>query len=257
VIQLLRQTGWMIVRQFRNLMREPIWIVMMVMQPMIWLILYGQLFSRVTPLRAGASSYVEFLTPGIVSMNAFFGGTWSGMAMINDLDRHVIDRFLAAPASRLAIVLSQVVRAGITAMLQAFVLLLVGLALGVRVHGGALGWLVVFAASALLASVFAGFSHGIALLLRRAASMIATANMVGLPLMFLSSILVGAALMPGWIKAISRFNPVNWGVQAGRNAVVAGGHWGTTGVFLLLLLGATAATSAFATWCFRAYQRSI
>jgi ABC-2 type transport system permease protein len=255
--QTVRHTGWMVVRQARNLMREPIWIAMMVIQPMIWLILYGQLFSKVTPLRAGAGSYVEFLTPGVVCMNAFFGGTWAGMAMINDLDRHVVDRFLAAPASRLAIVLSQVMRAGITAILQALILLLVGLALGVRVHGGAAGWLVVLAASFLLAMVFAGFSNGIALLLRREASMIATANFVGLPLMFLSSILVATALMPGWIRTISRFNPVNWGVNASRNAVVVGGAWGTSIGFLGLLLAATAATSLFATWCFRAYQNSI
>jgi ABC-2 type transport system permease protein len=253
----VRQTGWMVVRQARNLMREPIWIVMMVVQPMIWLVLYGQLYSKIAPLRAGADSYVEFLTPGVVCMNAFFGGTWAGMAMISDLDRHVVDRFLAAPASRLAIVLSQVMRAGITAILQALILLLVGLALGVRVHGGALGWLVVLVASFLLAMVFAGLSNGIALLLRREASMIATANMVGLPLMFLSTILVGAALMPGWIKTIARFNPVNWGVNASRNAVVAGGDWAASGGFLLLLLAATATTSLFATWCFRAYQRSI
>ena len=121
----------MVVRQLRNLMREPIWIALMVIQPLIWLLLYGQLFSRVATLRGGAASYVEFLAPGIICMNAFFGGSWSGMAMITDLDRHVIDRFLAAPASRFAIILSQVVRAGITAMLQALLLLLVGLALGV------------------------------------------------------------------------------------------------------------------------------
>ena len=253
----IRQTGWMVARQARNLSREPIWIAMMVIQPMIWLLLYGQLFSKVTPLRAGAGSYVEFLTPGVVCMNAFFGGTWAGMAMISDLDRHVVDRFLAAPASRLAIVLSQVVRAGITAILQALILLLVGLALGVRVHGGVAGWLVVLAAAFLLAMVFAGFSNGIALLLRREASMIATANFVGLPLMFLSTILVGAALMPGWIRAIARFNPVNWGSNAARNAVVTGGAWGTSLGFLALLLAATAATSLFATWCFRSYQRSI
>jgi len=255
--QVLRHTGWMVVRQVRNLMREPIWIAMMIIQPMIWLLLYGQLFSKVPALRGGASSYIEFLTPGIVCMNAFFGGTWSGMAMINDLDRHVVDRFLAAPASRLAIVLSQVVRAGITAILQALILLLVALALGVRVHGGALGWLVVCAASALLAMVFSGFSNGVALLLRREASMIATANFVGLPLMFLSSILLSTVLMPGWISTISRFNPVNWGVRAARNAVVVGRDWGPTGVYLLLLLAATAVTCAFATWTFRAYQRSI
>src|SRR5204863_2030131 len=123
-----------------------VWVAMMVVQPMIWLVLYGQLFSKVTPLRAGAGSYVEFLTPGIVCMNAFFGGTWAGMAMISDLDRHVVDRFLAAPASRLAIVLSQVVRAGVIALTQATVILLVGFALGVHVHGGALGVVVLFAA---------------------------------------------------------------------------------------------------------------
>ncbi len=257
MIQAVRQTGWMVVRQLRNLMRQPIWVVMMVVQPMIWLVLYGQLFSRVPALRGSASSYVEFLAPGIICMNAFFGGMWSGMGMITDLDRHVVDRFLAAPASRLAIVLSQVVRAGITAMIQSLILLIVGLALGVRVHGGVAGWLVVFAAAFLLASAFAGFSNGLALVFRRPESMIATANMVGLPLMFLSSILLTVTVMPGWISAISRFNPVNWGVEAARNSVVVGGDWRATGGFLLLLLAAMAVTSLFATWCFRAYQRSI
>ncbi|HVA31127.1 MAG TPA: ABC transporter permease [Gaiellaceae bacterium] len=256
-MRVLRHTGWMVVRQARNLMREPIWIAMMVVQPLIWLLLYGQLFSRVGQLRGGASSYVEFLTPGIICMNAFFGGSWSGMATITDLDRHVIDRFLAAPASRFAIIFSQVVRAGVTAMLQALLLLVVGLALGVRVHGGLLGWLIVFAASALLAMTFAGFSHGVALLVRKQATMIAFSNFVGLPLMFISAILIPTTSMPHWIRVLTRYNPVNWGVEASRNAIVAGGNWGPTGIYLLLLVAATAVTSLFATWCFRAYQRAI
>jgi len=152
-----------------------------------------------------AENRIEFLTPGIVCMDAFFGSSWSGMAMITDLNRHVIDRFLAAPASRFAIV----------------------------------------------------FSHGVALLVRKEASMIATANFVGLPLMFISAILIPPSSMPHWIAQLSRFNPVNWGVQASRNAIVGDGHWGSTGVYLPLLLAATAVTSLFATWCFRAYQRSI
>jgi len=257
VSQVFRHTGWMIVRQLRNLLREPIWIALMVIQPLIWLLLYGQLFSRVSQLRGGAGSYVEFLAPGIICMNAFFGGSWSGMATIMDLDRHVIDRFLAAPVSRFAIILSQVVRAGITSVLQALLLLLVGLALGVRVHGGALGWLVVFTASGLLAMAFSGMSHGIALLVRKQASMIAAANFVSLPLMFISSILIPTSTMPHWIEVLSRFNPVNWGVRAARNAIVTGGDWGPTGVYLLMLLAAAAVSSLFATWCFRAYQRSI
>jgi ABC-2 type transport system permease protein len=252
-----RDTWWMVVRQARNLLREPIWIALLLIQPMIWLLLYGQLFSRVPALRGGAGTYVEFLTPGIVVMNAFFGGTWAGMAMITDLDRNVVSRFLATPASRLSIVLSQVVRAGLTALVQALIILLVGLALGVRVHAGLPGWLVVLAIGALVSMVFAGISHGIALLVRREATMIAAANFVGLPLMFLSSILIQQRVMPQWMQSVARFNPVNWGVHAARDAVVTGGHWGSIGANMLLLLGPVAVTTSFATWTFRAYQRSL
>jgi ABC-2 type transport system permease protein len=257
-VQLFRQTGWMVVRQVRNLMREPIWIAMMLIQPMLWLLLYGQLFKHVGA--QGHNShfpYKEFLTPGVIAMNAFFGGMWSGMAMISDLDRHVIDRFLAAPTVRVAIVLSQVVRAAITAMIQALILLIVALAIGVHIYGGFVGWLVVFAGAALLSAVFAGFSHGIALLMRRESSMIAAANFVGMPMMFLSSILVAFTLAPGWIQAIARYNPVNWGAVAMRNAVMIGGDWGPTFIYLGLLVAVAAGTSLFATWCFRSYQRSI
>jgi ABC-2 type transport system permease protein len=256
-MRVARDTWWMVVRQAINLMREPIWIALLLIQPMIWLLLYGQLFSRVPSLRGGASTYIEFLLPGIVVMNAFFGGTWAGMAMITDLDRNVVSRFLATPASRLSIVLSQVVRSGLTALIQALIILVVGLALGVRVHGGALGWLVVLAVGALVAMPFAAISNGIALLVRREATMIATANFVGLPLMFLSSILIQQRVMPNWMSEVSRFNPVDWGVRAARDAVVVGGNWGDVGMYMLLLLGLTAVTSLFATWTFRTYQRSI
>jgi ABC-2 type transport system permease protein len=247
----------MVARQARNLRREPIWIALLLIQPMIWLLLYGQLFSRVPALRGGAGTYIEFLTPGIVVMNAFFGGTWAGMAMITDLDRNVVSRFLATPVSRLAIVLSQVVRSGLTAMIQALIILLVGLALGVRVHTGAAGWIIVLIAAALVSMVFSGISNGIALLVRREATMIAAANFVGLPLMFLSSILIQRRVMPGWMQSLAHYNPVDWGVRASRYAVVYGGHWGAVGFYMLLLIAVTAVTAAFATWTFRSYQRSL
>jgi ABC-2 type transport system permease protein len=63
--------------------------------------------------------------------------------------------------------------------------------------------------------------------------------------------------MPGWIKAIAKFNPVDWGTHAARNAVLLGGDWGAAGAHLLYLVAAVAMTSLFATWCFRAYQHSI
>jgi ABC-2 type transport system permease protein len=251
-------TWFMVGRQTRNLLRQPIWIALILIQPMVWLVLYGQLFRRVTDLPGfGAASYVDFLAPGIVIMNAFFGAMWSGMAMIEDLDRDVIPRFLATPVSRAALVLSQIVRAGVTAVIQALIILVVALALGVRVSAGPGGWLVVLAASALVATAFAGISHGIALIVRQEASMIGVANFVGLPLLFLSSTLLAASLIPGWMRWGAKFNPVNWGVIAAREAVLPGTDWNQIAFYLLILLALSAVTAAFATWSFRVYQRTL
>jgi ABC-2 type transport system permease protein len=254
----LRDTWFMIARQARNLMREPIWIVLLLVQPMVWLVLYGQLFKNVTRLGGfGTGSYVTFLAPAIVVMNAFFGATWSGMSMIADLDHKVVERFLATPASRFAIVLSQIVRSALTAAIQAVVILVVALALGVRVHTGALGWLVVILAAILVNSAFAGVSQAIALLTRREATMIAVANFIGLPLLFLSTTMIARAQMPGWMQTAAMFNPVDWGVKAAREVVLPNTSWGSVGWYLLLLLALSAVTSVCATWTFRAYQRSL
>ena len=253
-----RHTWFMTVRQARNLMREPIWIVLLLVQPMVWLVLYGQLFRNVTRLGGfGTGSYITFLAPAIVVMNAFFGATWSGMAMINDLDHKVVERFLATPASRISIVLSQIVRSAFTAAIQAVVILLVSLALGVRVHTGALGWLVIIVAAILVNSAFAGISQAIALLTRREATMIAVANFIGLPLLFLSTTMIARAQMPHWMQQVARFNPVNWGVEAARSVVLPNTDWSSVGWHLLYLVVLSAVTAGLATWTFRAYQRSL
>ena len=254
----VRHTWFMIGRQTRNLLREPIWIVILLVQPMVWLVLYGQLFKNVTRLGGfGTSSYITFLAPAIVVMNAFFGATWSGMSMINDLDHKVVERFLATPASRFSIVLSQIVRSALTAAIQAVVILLVSVALGVRIHTGFLGWLTIILAAILVNSAFAGVSQAIALLTRREATMIAVANFIGLPLLFLSTTMIARPQMPEWMQTVAKFNPVDWGVRAARDVVLPNTAWSTVGWYLLLLLGLSAATAGWATWTFRAYQRSL
>jgi ABC-2 type transport system permease protein len=257
-VTVLRDTWFMTLRQARNLMREPIWIVLLLVQPMVWLLLYGQLFRNVTRLGGfGTGSYITFLAPAIVVMNAFFGATWSGMSMINDLDHKVVERFLATPASRLSIVLSQIVRSALTAAIQAVIILLVSLALGVRIHTGPLGWLAIILAGVLVNSAFAGISQAIALLTRREATMIAVANFIGLPLLFLSTTMIARPQMPGWMQTVARFNPVDWGVRAAREVVLPNTDWAAVWLYLLLLLALTAVTTAWATSTFRAYQRSL
>jgi len=257
-VSVLRDTWFMTLRQARNLLREPIWIVLLLVQPMVWLVLYGQLFRNVTRLGGfGTGSYITFLAPAIVVMNAFFGATWSGMSMIYDLDHKVVERFLATPASRISLVMSQIVRSALTAAIQAVVILVVSVALGVHIHTGLAGWLTIIVAAILVNSAFAGVSQAIALLTRREATMIAVANFIGLPLLFLSTTMIARPQMPQWMQTVAKFNPVDWGVRAAREVVLPNTAWSTVGWYLLLLLLLSAATAGWATYTFRAYQRSL
>src|SRR5437763_919494 len=148
-----RHTWYMIGRQTRNLLREPIWIAILLVQPMVWLLLYGQLFKNVTRL--------------------------------------------------------------------------------------------------------GGFSQGVALLVRRESTVIALANFLSLPLLFLSSTLLAQAQMPHWMRVLSNFNPVNWGVRAARAVVLPGTDWGSVGAHLGYLVALSVVTAAFANWTFRVYKRSL
>jgi ABC-2 type transport system permease protein len=253
----LTQTVFLFLRVMRSLLRQPIWIFFMLVQPMFWLVLYSQLFRRITDLPGfGTHSYIDYLTPGIAVMTAFFSGSWAGMGTIEDLDRGVVERFLTTPARHSAIVSARIVQSGAVATIQALVVLLVGLALGAT-NGGVVGWIVILAASGLIGAGFAGFSNGIALLTRREESMIAVANFIGLPLLFFSSILIARDLIPHWMRVLSLANPVEWSVRAARGHVLPGTSSGEILLYLAGLVLFTTATTMFATRCFRSYQRTL
>jgi len=166
----------------------------------------------------------------------------------------VIERFLATPARPLSLVLSQVLRSELTSLIQGAIILVVALPLGAT-NGGPLGGDPCRGRPDLRR--IAGISQGIALLTRKEATMIATANFIFLPLMFVSSMLIARALIPGWMQNVSLANPVEWAVVAAREPVLASPEWSRVALFLALLVLFTAATTAFATRCFRAYQRTL
>jgi ABC-2 type transport system permease protein len=256
-VSVVEQTLFLCARVLRNLLRQPIWIVVMIVQPMFWLLLYSQLFRRITELPGfGTSSYIDYLTPGIAVMTAFFSGSWAGMGMIEDLDRGVLERFLATPAHRGAIVFGRILESALVATLQAVLILVTGLALGAT-NGGVAGWLVILVASFLVAAGFSGLSHGIALRTRQEASMIAVAQFIGLPLLFFSSLLIARELIPSWMRSLSLLNPVEWAVRAARGEALPGTSWDEMGAFVALLVVFAAAAAAFATQSFRAYRRTL
>jgi ABC-2 type transport system permease protein len=245
-------------RLLKATQRQPAFVVIMLIQPMIWLLLFGQLFKRVVELPGfGTGNYIDFLTPGVVIMTVLFTSGWAGMAFIDDMDRGVMDRMLSSPVSRGAMMIGSILNQAVTIIVQGIVVVLVGLALGADFAGGIVGILVMYLAAVLLAASFASLSNGMALIVRTGESLIGFSTMLTLPLSFLSSAMMAREAAPDWIQTASSFNPVDWAVVAAREALSADPDWSAVFARLGGLLAVAIVACFIATRAFRSYQRSL
>jgi ABC-2 type transport system permease protein len=246
-------------RQLRAFARMPAFLVMNLIQPIIWLLLFGQLFRSVVniPGFSGGSDYIVFLTPGIVMMMALFGSAWAGTSYIEDMDRGVMDRFLTSPTSRAGLIVSSMLYQAVLTVLQTLVVLGVAWVAGARFAGGLAGIAVLLLAAVLLTFVFAAFSNAIALLAKQQTALIGISQLISFPLMFLSSAIMDTKLSPEWVGTVARFNPFEWAVVAGRQALRDAPDWSAIWANLGLLAGLTVVMTALATLAFRAYRRSV
>ena len=254
----LADSWFMTVRHLRNLFRQPAWIAISLIQPVVWLLLYGALFRKIVEIPGfGADSYIDFLTPGIVVMTCLFSAGWSGMGLIDDLDRGVVDRFLVSPASRGSLIAGRLIQGAMVGVVQAVIIIVLGLIVGASYPGGIAGLTALTVCAVLLGTAIGALSNGVALLSRREETMIAVSNFVLLPMTFLSSVFMAQALMPQWMQDVAQYNPVNWAVQAGRAALAVNGDCG----IVLSRMGYLAIFTVVCTWlatrAFRVYQRSI
>lgn len=257
-MRLLLDTRHMTVRHLMALWRQPWWIAVTLVQPVIWLLLFGALFKSVTHIPGFEStSYIEFLAPGVVVMTAFFGAGWTGMPLIEDLDRGVVDRFLISPVRRPALIAGRLAHAGLTTAIQSLIIVGLALAVGATFDNGVVGVLVLILVSVLVGSAFGSLSIGLALLVRREETLIAAVQFLLLPLSFMSATFMQKSLMPGWMQTVADFNPLNWAVEAGRAAVSASPDWGMIAGRVGLLVGFLAICAWFAMRAFRTYQRSV
>lgn len=252
-------TGILTARQLRAFMRNPAYLVINVIQPIIWLLLFGALFKSVVniPGFSGGGSYLEYLTPGIVMMTAMFGSAWAGTSYIQDMDRGVMDRFLTSPTSRVGLIIANMLYQAVLSVLQTLVVLGVAWLAGVRFGGGVTGILLLVLSAVLLTFVFAALSNALALLARSQNALIAISQILSFPLMFLSSAIMDTTLSPAWVRNIARFNPFEWSVIAGRQALQSAPDWSALWGHLGLLAALAVVMTWLATRAFRAYQRSV
>ncbi|MGN6680964.1 MAG: ABC transporter permease [Streptosporangiaceae bacterium] len=255
----LRQ-AWIILTQryLRQLYRVPVVIFMTLIQPIIWLLLFGALFKKVAEIPGfGGGDYITYLTPGVVIMTAMFSASWTGMAYIEDMQTGVMDRFLTAPVGRGALTAAMLAYQGLTTVLQSGIIIAIGWATSAKFPGGAPGIAALIGVSVLIAIAMAGISNWFALLTKQREALIGASTTLVLPLTFLSGAFLSLQLVPGWIADVARFNPVNWAASAGRIAVEAHPAWTSVGSYAGFLAIAVVVTAAAATRAFGSYQRAL
>jgi ABC-2 type transport system permease protein len=254
----IAQSYFMTQRHTRELLRQPWFVLTTLVQPMIWLLLFGSLFRNVTEIPGFAvpGTYLDYLVPGIVVMTALMSSGWSGMGAIEDIDRGLLDRFLVAPTHRSSLIVGRITYEAMALVIQALIIGGLAWLLGARFEGGPLGFAILVACAGLLAFAFASLSNVMALLLRQRESVIGINVMMTLPLTFLSAAFMPLALVPDWIETVAAFNPVNWAIEAGREALLAGAEWSLILPRVGGLVAVAIACVMLATAAFRSYQRS-
>jgi len=250
------QTGLLTARSLRRLSRQPAYLAFTLVQPLIWLLLFGELFRRVSALPGfGTGHYLDYLTPGIIVMTAMSTAGWSGTAIVEDLDRGVMDRTLTTPVRPAALTGASLIHQGVVTVVQSLILLGVGLAAGARYPAGAPGVLALLACTVLLGWAFAALSDAIAITVQQQAALIAVSQFLTLPLTFLSSIMIAPELLPGWVATAARYNPVDWAARAARESLTAAPDW-TAVLGRAGLLAALAAMAAGLTvTAYRSHRR--
>lgn len=214
-MKILRDTWLVFERYFGLLIRNPAWIVIGVVQPLLYLILFAPLLKSIanTPGFPPGGPYNVFV-PGLLIQLGLFGASGVGFSLIAEVRYGVLERLRVTPVSRLALLLGRAMRDILTILVQATILILLSLPFGLSIN--LVGVLVMLALLALIGLLFASTSYAVALAVRSEDAYAPIVFTAALPLLLLSGVLLPLSLAPGWLKALASANPLSYGVDAAR-----------------------------------------
>lgn len=195
-------------------------LVTRAVQPLLWLLVFGETFTRIRAIPTGNVSYLDFLAPGILAQSVLFISIFAGIAIIWERDLGVIHKFLASPTPRLSLVVGKGLASGVRALPQAIVIYLVSLLLGVGMQANPLCILGVFIMLILGAACFSTFSLIIACLLKTRDRVMGIGQVLTMPLFFASNAIYPIAYMPAPLQVIAHVNPLTYLVDALRTLML-------------------------------------
>ncbi|WP_144416018.1 ABC transporter permease [Calothrix sp. 336/3] len=231
--------------EVRKLRHDPTDLVVRSVQPALWLLIFGQVFTKTRAIPTGDLPYLDFMSAGILAQSVLFVAIFTGgMTLIWERDLGVVHKFLASPTPRTAMVLGKALACGVRCISQVFIIYGLAFFLGVKLNLNPLAFLQVLLIVMLGAACFCVFSLIIGCLVKTRERMTGIGQLITMPFFFASNAIYPISLMPGWLKLISHINPLTYQVDALRGKMLLNGIslYGFTldcTILLLTLIGLT------------------
>jgi ABC-2 type transport system permease protein len=213
---------------------------MRAVQPALWLLIFGEVFTRVRAIPTGGVSYLDFMAPGILAQSVLFVAIFSGISLIWERDLGIIHKLFVSPTPRAALVLGKALSAGVRSLSQVVIVYTLAVLLGVRMNWQPLALAGVVAAVLIGAAGFATLSLIIASLVRTRERFMGIGQLLTMPLFFASNAIYPLTMMPPWLQVVARVNPLSYQVDVLRALMIpAGGSaFGVAADFLVLVSSA-------------------
>ena len=215
-------------------------------QPVLWLLVFGETFNRIHAIPTGNVPYLDFLAPGIIAQSGLFVAIFYGIQIIWERDAGVLTKLLVTPTPRSALILGKSFAAGIRALSQVIVVLVLAAILGVSLSSNPFKLLGTLVVVLLGSAFFSCLSMTIAGIVLRRDRLMGIGQMITMPLFFASNALYPVKVMPHWLRVLSKVNPLSYEVDALRGLLIgsAAHLWLDFGVLLLaVVIGVTTASS--------------
>jgi len=217
------QTWAVAAAEIEKLIHDPLELVTRAVQPVLWLLLFGEVMARIRGVSPGNLQYLDFLAAGILAQSCLFVAIFYGISAIWERDLGVLQRYLVSPAPRTALVMGKSLSAGVRALSQAFIVYLLALGLGVGISLAPASIAGVIAVIVLGSALFSTFSLIIACTVKTRERFMGIGQILTMPVFFASNAIYPLSLMPGWLRVISRANPLTYEVDALRSMMLIRG----------------------------------
>ncbi len=208
--------------ELRKLRHDVSQVFMRVIQPALWLLIFGEVFAKARVVATGDYTYLQFLTPGVLAQSVIFVAIFFGLTLVWERDLGLLHKLLSTPAPRYTIIVGKALAAGVRSLIQAVVVLVLALIIHVNLNLSVFSLVGVVVVIVLCGMCFSCLSMLLAAVMKTRERMMGIGQAITMPLFFASSAIYPVDIMPEWLKLTVRFNPLSYAVDALRALLVTG-----------------------------------